>query len=224
MKTLSFRDLFEDSQFDFLGSLDDLPVGIYRTSLEGQLVAANSELVRIFGFDSLEELARYPIINLYRDKKDRGALIAILHEKKFVEDMHIAFCRKDGSPIHCAVTARGVFTSDGDLIYIDGIIRDTTLANAEIASISNRYRLQGVQEMAGGIGHHLNQPLMVLNNLISELLADPTMKETSLKALQRAREQVRKLNYIAQKIQNIKHIELMDYVAGVQIVDIEKSS
>ena len=76
MKTLSFRDLFEDSQFDFLGSLDDLPVGIYRTSLEGQLVAANSELVRIFGFDSLEELVRYPIVNLYRDKKDRGALIA----------------------------------------------------------------------------------------------------------------------------------------------------
>lgn len=216
--------MFEDTQFDFLGSLDGLPVGIYRTSLEGQLVAANSELVRIFGFASLEELVKYPIINLYRNKTDRGALIAILHEKKFVEDMHIAFYQKDGSPIECAVTARGVFTTDRDLIYIDGIIRDITQVNAEIASISQRHRLQGVQEMAGGIGHHLNQPLTILNNLISELLADPKMGDSNRNALTKAREQVRKLNHIAQKIQNIKHVELMDYVAGVQIVDIEKSS
>lgn len=224
MKTPSFRDLFEDVRFDFPGSLDDMPVGIYRTSLEGTLVAGNRKLVQIFGFESLEELAAYPIVNLYRDKKDSGALIAVIDEKTFVEDLHLAFHRKDGSPIECAVTAHGVYNDSGELIYIDGIIRDITEEKEEVKTISEHQKLQGIQEMAGGVGHHLNQPLTILNNLVSELMADPNVGESNGHALTKIHEQVRKLNHIAKKIQNIKHVELMDYVAGVQIVDIDKSS
>jgi len=77
--------------------------------------------------------------------------------------------------------------------------------------------------MAGGIGHQLNQPLTVLNNLISELMTTPETPESSKNALKKIQEQVRRLNDIAQKIQNIKHVEMMDYVAGVQIVDIDRS-
>ncbi|CAB5103999.1 hypothetical protein D3OALGB2SA_2006 [Olavius algarvensis associated proteobacterium Delta 3] len=125
MKTPSFRDLFENVPLDFIRSLDDMPVGIYRSSLEGKLVAANKELARIFGLDSLEEFMEYPLVNLYRDKKDRGAFIAVLSEKRFIEDLHLAFYQKGGSPIDCMVTACGVFDRDNELIYIDGIIRST---------------------------------------------------------------------------------------------------
>ncbi|CAB5156008.1 hypothetical protein D3OALGA1CA_4731 [Olavius algarvensis associated proteobacterium Delta 3] len=223
MKTPSFRDLFENVPLDFIRSLDDMPVGIYRSSLEGKLVAANKELARIFGFDSLEEFMEYPLVNLYRDKKDRGAFIAVLSEKRFIEDLHLAFYQKGGSPIDCMVTACGVFDRDNELIYIDGIIRDITQEKVEKKANSRHHRLRGVQQMAGGIGHQLNQPLTVLNNLISELMTTPETPESSKNALKKIQEQVRRLNDIAQKIQNIKHVEMMDYVAGVQIVDIDRS-
>jgi len=224
MKKPSFRDLFNDVVFDFIGSLDDVPVGIYRTSLEGKLVAANRKLVEIFGFDSLEELTEYPIVDLYRDKKDRGALISIISEKRFVEDLHLVFHRKDGSSINAAVTARGVFDDGGELIFIDGIIRDITQEKVDVESISRKQKLQGVQEMAGGVGHHLNQPLTILNNLVSELLADSQAGDAVRDTAMKIHEQVQKLNHIAKKIQNLKNVEWMDYVAGVQIVDIDKSS
>ena len=203
MKKPSFRDLFNDVVFDFIASLDDVPVGIYRTSLEGKLVAANRKLVEIFGFDSLEELTEYRIVDLYRDKKDRSALISVLHEKRFVEDLHLVFYRKDRSTIDVAVTSRGVFDDDGELIFIDGIIRDIAQEKAEAASISRHQKLQGVHEMAGGVGHHLNQPLTILNNLISELLADPQAGDTVRDTAMKIHEQVQKLNGIAKK--NSKH-------------------
>jgi len=36
-------------------------------------------------------------------------------------------------------------------------------------------RLQGVLEMAGGVVHHLNQPLTILNNLLNETMVDLRM-------------------------------------------------
>jgi PAS domain S-box-containing protein len=202
------------------GFLDMISLGFFRSSLEGRLIYGNRALVRMFGFDSLETMKRFPLVRLYADKTDRGRLIRSLIESGAVEEHRIDFRQRGGHLIRCSVTAAGHLDDDGNLVFIDGVVRDVSFENERLG----RERLQGVLEMAGGVVHRLNQPLTVVNNLLSELISDMPEGSDSSAKLRQMQEQVRKINDIAKKIGNIRKYKSMDYVAGVRIVDIDSAS
>lgn len=56
---------------------DGIPAAIFRTTLEGKIVYCNKAYANIFGFDSANELIDSPVIDLYRNKKDRGCLYSL---------------------------------------------------------------------------------------------------------------------------------------------------
>ena len=321
--------------------IDNLPVGIYRTTLEGKLVFCNRALVKIFGFDSVDELIDYPVINLYVNKKDRGNFVRLIIENGWVEELPIPFRRRDGTTIWCALTSRAVLDDDGIVVFFDGIIREITreirekesstdfhdlvdtiilkmdlqgniidinqigaesfgihreelLGKSLIEYIAPRHRdefhlfifntskseknegvlsiidkdgkvhhlefqaslvkkgkkphhinciardvteklklqreklarekFQGVLEMAGGVAHNLNQPLMVITNLLSEVLSELSPDDRNYDKMERINDQIKKLNQIAKKIGGVKKYEAMDSVGGEKIVDIDKIS
>ncbi len=328
----------------FAEFFDGIPAAVYRTTLEGKIVYCNRAFAQIFGYDSADELIDSPIIELYRNKKDRGLFIHSILQRGQLSDLPLAFKMKNGTPILCAVTAKAVLDDDGVVVHLDGFIRDITgqLASPEtmvhldgaaddikyavivldlqgeltdinpageellgfsreqlqdrslcrifvpedrdfffiflsdimkigrneavlavndsrgrklyldwraylvrndgrphhikcmvrnVSDIVNRQRernidqkFQGVLEMAGGVAHSLNQPLTIVNNLISELLAQNRSDDSIYSKLQKMQDQIHKLNDIAQKISSIKKYEAMDYVAGIKIVDIDKAS
>ena len=323
---------------------DGIPAAIFRTTLEGKIVYCNRAFANIFGFDSAAELIDSPVIDLYRNKKDRGVFIHSLLQRGRLSDLPIAFKMKDGTPIMCAVSAKAVLDDDEMVVHLDGHIREITgpveveedvvkmdgsaddlkdavividlngvlidinqagvnlmgvsreemlgqsvstffapedrdfflifLAdiiklgrNETILAVTDRSaqkkhldwhaylvrnenqphhikciardvsdivrrqqdrntdeKFQGVLEMAGGVAHSLNQPLTIVNNLLNEILSELDRDGSLFPKVQKAYEQMQKLNEIAQKIGNIKKYEAMDYVAGVKIVDIDKSS
>ncbi len=214
----------DDFGSGFQDFLDRISIGFFRSSVEGQLIRGNRAVAQIFGFDSFEQMKHYPLSRFYTNKKDRGRLIQTLVESGKVEDRRIAFRRQDDASIWCSVTASGVTDDNGNLVFIDGAVRDITQTEKRRQERFRRERLQGVLEMAGGVVHRLNQPLTVVNNLLNELLSDtPPGSATSNKLLQ-IREQVEKLNDITRKIGNIRQYKSMDYVAGVKIVDIDGAS
>lgn len=109
--------------FDYL---DNLPIGIYRSTVEGKFVYCNQCITRMFGFDSVEETMAFPVVDLYWDKKDRGNLIKSVTERGHAEEIVLPFKTRQGDPIWCAVTAHPVFDDDGIMVYLDGVIRDIT--------------------------------------------------------------------------------------------------
>ena len=328
----------------FAEFFDGIPVAIYRTTLEGKIVYCNKALADIFGFDTAAELIDSPVIELYRNKKDRGIFIHSILQRGRLFDWPIAFKMRDGTPIVCAVSAKAVLDDDEMVVHIDGYLREITgqteaqksivrmdgtadnlkdavividlhgglidinqagvqlmgypreemlgqpvsgffapedrefflifLAdiikigrNETILAVTNRgakkrhldwhaylvrndsqphhikciardvsdivnrqkernidEKFQGVLEMAGGVAHSLNQPLTIVNNLLNEILSELDREGTLFPKVQKVYDQMKKMNEIAQKIGNIKKYEAMDYVAGVKIVDIDKSS
>ena len=323
---------------------DGIPAAIFRTTLEGKIVYCNRAFANIFGFESADELIDSPVIELYRNKKDRGVFIHSLLQRGRLSDLPIAFKMKDGTPIMCAVSAKAVLDDDEMVVHLDGYIREITgrieveedavrmdgsadnlkdavividlhgglidinqagvnlmdvsreemlghsvstffspedrdfflifLADTiklgrneailvvtdrsaqkkhldwraylvrndnqphhikciarDVSDIVRRQqdrntdeKFQGVLEMAGGVAHSLNQPLTIVNNLLNEILSDLERDGNLYPKVQKVYDQLQKLNEIAQKIGNIKKYEAMDYVAGVKIVDIDKSS
>ena len=111
----------------YLEFINSLPAAIFRKTLEGKIVFCNRGYARILGFDMPEELIGYPVINLYRNKKDRGNLVDAVIRRGRVNDLPIALTKKDGTPIWCAVTVRAVMDDDGIVVYLDGVLNDITL-------------------------------------------------------------------------------------------------
>jgi PAS domain S-box-containing protein len=199
---------------------DGIPAAIYRTTLEGKIIYCNKAFAQIFGFDSAAELIDYPVIELYRNKKDRGIFIHSILQRGRLSDLPIGFKKKDGTPILCAVSAKAVLDDDGIVVHLDGFLREITGP----IEIKRDEKFQGVLEMAGGVAHSLNQPLTIVNNLLNEVVSELHESGSIHSKILKIHNQIKKMNAIAKKIGNIKKYEAMDYVAGVTIVDIDKAS
>ena len=106
--------------------IDGIPAAIYRTTLEGKIVYCNKAFANIFGFDSTAELIDFPVIELYRNKKDRGVFIHSILQRGRLFDLPMAFKMKDGTPITCAVSAKAVLDDDEMVVHLDGFVRDIT--------------------------------------------------------------------------------------------------
>jgi len=102
--------------------------------------------------------------------------------------------------------------------------RDVTeQKHAELERL-NRERLQGVLELAGAACHELNQPMQAVTGYC-ELLMERIDKDDSLYGyLQTIYEQVCKMAATTRKLQNITRYETHEYLAGIKVIDIDKSS
>jgi len=212
--------------------LDGIPLAIYRTTLEGKLVFCNKAFAQLFGFAAVRELIGYPVVQLYRNHKDRGILVETIIRGGRVEDFPLSLMKRDGTPLWCAVTAEVVFDEDGMAVLLDGVIRDITeeikekeaLGHFDVTGTSSKEKFLGVMEMAGGVAHKLNQPLTVISNLLNEVISDLSPHDKNYENIVKIDNQIKKLNEIARKIGAIRKYEAMEYVAGVKIVDIDKAS
>lgn len=90
------------------------------------IVYCNNAFARLFGYKAASDLLGSPVIQLYRNKKDRGTLVQSVIQRGQVVDTPVAYVRKDGAPLWCAVTAKAVLDDDGMVEFLDGVLRDIT--------------------------------------------------------------------------------------------------
>jgi len=130
-----YRDMFEN-----------IPIGIWRTSPEGRVLAVNPFTARLMGFDSPESMIRSVEDigrQLYRNPKDRRAMARLLKKRGYVRDYEAAFARQDGSTGWCVMNARAVRNARGEILYYEGSFQDITdRKKAEEALLKNRAELE----------------------------------------------------------------------------------
>jgi PAS domain S-box-containing protein len=205
------------------GTADDLKDAVISVDLHGGLIDINQAGADLMGF-SREEMLGEPVSGFIAPE-DREFFLIFLADiikigrnetilavtnkgaKKRHLDWHAYLVRNDSQPHHIKCIARDV----SDIVNRQ---KDRNMDD----------KFQGVLEMAGGVAHSLNQPLTIVNNLLNEILSELDREGTLFPKVQKVHDQMKKMNEIAQKIGNIKKYEAMDYVAGVKIVDIDKSS
>jgi PAS domain S-box-containing protein len=126
MAAIPFINVYNISARRYAEYFDSIPAALFRTTIEGKIIYCNRAYARTFGFDSALDLVDYPVIELYQNKKDRGVLVHSIMQRGRLVDVPIAFKKKDGTPLWCAMTARGVLDDDGLVVNLDGILRDIT--------------------------------------------------------------------------------------------------
>jgi len=145
--------------------IESIPDGVYRSTPEGKLLEVNPALVKIFGYDSREDLMSINIkTDLYFDINDRES--AILKEKK--EEMAIYPLRKkDGSRIW--VEDHGWVKTDeqGNILQYEGVLRDVTErvnAGLQLKKYADELKIANdtKDKLFSIIGHDLRSPFTIL--------------------------------------------------------------
>ncbi len=106
--------------------LDNLPVGVYRTTLEGKLVFCNTTFAKMLGAETPFEVIDRQVKDFYEVKKERGELISKLLSEGYVKNYVVKLRRIDSSVFLCSITCKAVFDADGILVFIDGVSLDVT--------------------------------------------------------------------------------------------------
>ncbi len=151
--------------------------GIFQTTPEGQYISANPALVRIYGYESLEELQESvtDISNsLYVDPYRRDEFVRRLNEQDILVSFESQVRRKDGTVIWISETARANRNHRGELEYYEGTVEDITqrkhaeqlFVEKEQAEAANRAKSQFLANMSHEIRTPLNGVIGMLDLLL----------------------------------------------------------
>jgi PAS domain S-box-containing protein len=97
----------------------------YCATLDGRIVECNDAAVRLFGYESQEELLSHRTAQFYFNPADQQAVVKLLKEHKALTTYEICGKRKDGSPVWALMNATLVEGEDGDG-FIEGTGIDIT--------------------------------------------------------------------------------------------------
>ncbi len=140
------------------------PLGIYRTTMHGKLLEANEAFVKMFGYNSLQEM-KSSIEDLgkdiYDNRKDREDIVNKLIRNKELYAYKNHFRKKDGSIFLGKVSGRVVVNESTDEIdCFEGFIEDISKQKAYEELLEKRYEEIRVQNEELS---HLNNKLILTN-------------------------------------------------------------
>jgi len=172
---------------------EGVPVGLYRTTLEGKILDANPTLVQMLGYPDQKSLFEVNAKNIYVDPKARKQLKAIMDRNGVAYNLERRMRRYDGAIIWSQDTARVVLDDEGQMLYYEGSLQDITerkrsekelleaKKRAEQALIKlkeyqsamiQKERLAALGEISAGIAHEINNPLSIVSGYVQMLLTD----------------------------------------------------
>ena len=110
------RALFENS-----------PVGMYRTTPDGQVLEANPTLLNLLGYAKLEELTSRNLEEEgFEAAYPREVFKETMERDGEVRGLEAAWRRRDGRVLYLRESARAVRDESGRILYYDGAIEDVT--------------------------------------------------------------------------------------------------
>jgi diguanylate cyclase (GGDEF)-like protein/PAS domain S-box-containing protein len=105
--------------------LEALPVGVFRSALDGRILEANEALVRILGYESAAALERVGLNELWIDGAKHDELLARLCSAPHATG-EFRMVRGDGQPFWACIFAHAVRDASGEVAALEGLLVDVT--------------------------------------------------------------------------------------------------
>ncbi len=117
------------SEQKYRSMFENAAEGIFQTTSDGRFLRANPALVRMFGYESAEQLMESVTslgTQVYVEAGDRKRLLALIGEHGVVERFETQFRRKDGETLWVSINVRAVKDASGEIGFYEGSVEDVT--------------------------------------------------------------------------------------------------
>ena len=175
------EDRLRRSEARYRSLIQGAAYGIYRTTVDGQILDANPAIAAMLGY-TVDELLQLTMTLLYASPAERAALIEKSKgEPDQMRTSDVTWRKKDGTPIIVRLTARLVESEDG-VDCFEGVAEDITEKRALEEQLRQALKMEAVGRLARGVAHDFNNVLAAIIGC-SDLLAlrlkpgDPSFDE-----------------------------------------------
>jgi PAS domain S-box-containing protein len=134
------EEALQESRERYRTLFENVPIGLYRTTGDGQIIDANPALVEMLGYPDHASLLTINAADTYVDPEARTERQNILKDKRFLKDYDMRLRRLDGSVLWVEDNVRVIYHADGRILYYEGSLRDITERKKmeEILKVSTR--------------------------------------------------------------------------------------
>ena len=97
-----------ESEEKYRTLVENINVGVFRTSVEeqGSFIHANTAIVEMFGYDSIDEFLGTSVVDLYWKAEDRQRFLDEMKDRGYVKNRELIVIKKDGSQFWAGCTAK----------------------------------------------------------------------------------------------------------------------
>ena len=117
------RELVQ-SQAQLNGIFENLQDAYFQTDLSGRLTIASPSAVKMYGYQSPDELIGQPAHNLYFDINERTILLSLLGSAGRTEDYVCQGRKSDGSSFWISMNVQFLYGENGHVSGTEGVVRD----------------------------------------------------------------------------------------------------
>ena len=197
---------------DYRDLFDNAVEGIYRSTFQGRFTAANQALIRMLGYESLDDLTAHVTdigTQIYDRTEDREAFKERLGRDGRVENLEVRLKRKDGSVFWVDLTAQ-VVQRGQEPPFIEGMVLDITQRLEKDRAEKERRAAEAASkaksEFLANMSHEIRTPLGAVMGL-TDLVMKTDLDEKQFQYLGKIKSSSRTLLAVINDILDISKIE-----------------
>jgi PAS domain S-box-containing protein len=150
-----------ESKKELRSLFDGIPIGLYRSTPEGQRIDGNPAIVQILGYPNLEAFLNQNFTDDYAYPEDRKRWQTLMEREGIVNGFEVQYRRRNGEIIWLRESARIVRDNRGRTLYYEGAIEDITKQKESAEQIKKRnMQLELIHHIQGEIP--LNKDLEIV--------------------------------------------------------------